>query len=200
MIFDSKLLSACLLALCSVSFAENFDGSLSEVSKSQYQITLPYEEILKQNVTQNSFNPKIRFAIELTDISSKPLGPPYSQLLSKSTNNSLVFKGLDPKLPIFVNEVKSTVIKRLWGTQTGAKIFVYTTLSYSWTQKPGAKSLLTTYLLLDDALTSDEEVAMDAYRAKFGKLKAKQEKPAPDALVKSKFSSSVEELMHSQQP
>ena len=164
-------IAAMLLPLS--AFPDSFDGRLSEAAKIQYNTAMSYEQLIKQDVTTQSFNPKIRFQLEIVSISSKPLVNPYLQLLNKTTNKSVIFKELFPGLPLFVGESKGVLLKRVESLPPGGKAFAYATLSYSWVpqQTKKTKNLLVTYLLLDDLLTQEEELAMDEYRVKFGKPK-----------------------------
>ncbi len=180
-----KTVSAfAVLALLSLgAFADSFNGTLSEVAKAQYETALPYDQILKKDFSAESFNNKIRFQIEVTGFSSKPLANPYAQLLTKSSNSSLLFKGLQPNLPLFVNDAKGIILKKIEKLSPGDKVFAYATFSYALLPVPKkakaeAKNAPVAYLLLDDILLPSEELAMDQYREKFGKGKDAAKTPA----------------------
>lgn len=170
------LLAAALLPFC--SFAESFDGKLSEAVRIQYETDLPYCGILK-DFDADSFNKRLRFQIEYSSVSGNELEPPYSKFISKTTNRNVVFKGCQPALPLFVSEVKKTLLKKLKALAPGSKVFVYATFDYTRTPAKNGKSGMISYLILDDVLTLAEETAMDDYREQFGKPRALKPVPPP---------------------
>ncbi len=200
----SFLLPACFPQV----FSDNLDGRVSEAVRLHYDIETPYEKILEQADFENqSGNRKYRIEIAFKGLSTKPLVAPYAKILSKTVNNSVLFSGSLPKLPVFVGEAKTTLVKRFSEAKPGTKLFVYATLAFSWQpaynvdpksskSKPGPDAnVRVAYFLVDDVLSAEEELAFEEVRKKFGGVAAKKDAQAPQppggqAPVKKKYAAS----------
>jgi len=164
------------------AWADTFDGRVSEAVRLQYRDDLPYDKILQTiDFESPSCNRKVRLEISFKGISAKPLAEPYGKFLSKFANDTVSFKGSLPNLPLFVSETKSTFVKRLLESKPGEKFFVYATVCFAWT--PGPKgNVRSVFLLVDDLLTADEELAFADFRRKYGVSQASgsgQPQPPP---------------------